>query len=74
MVQGKTKGLQSKESTGRKARHAAANTKKGQRTIAPKKSILIKQAALHKVLGYDLLLRRAFLINFIQFIGFNCQN
>ena len=49
MVQGKTKGLQSKASTGRKARHAAANTKKGQRTIAPKKSILIKQAALHKV-------------------------
>ena len=49
MVQGKTKGLKIKASTGRKAQHAAAITKKGQRTIAPKKSILIKQATLHKV-------------------------
>ena len=47
MVQGKTKGL-CKAST-RKTRHTAANTKKGQRFYAPKKSDLIKQAALRKV-------------------------
>ncbi|KAF8809582.1 hypothetical protein BYT27DRAFT_7094092 [Phlegmacium glaucopus] len=48
MVQGKTKGLQSKASSSRHAAKSAANTKKGKRTVAPKKTILIKQAALQK--------------------------
>jgi len=52
MVQGKTKGLQQK--SGNNSRHAAkaaANMKKGKRTIAPKKEALLKQAALHKSLS-----------------------
>jgi len=49
MVQGKTKGLQSKTPNARHAHKAAANPKKGKRTIAPKKSSLIKQAAMQKV-------------------------
>ncbi|KAF8208831.1 hypothetical protein K438DRAFT_1812965 [Mycena galopus ATCC 62051] len=48
MVQGKTKGLQAKASSSRHAAKAAAGTKKGQRFIAPKKTILVKQAAMHK--------------------------
>ncbi|KAJ7857699.1 hypothetical protein B0H14DRAFT_2352169 [Mycena olivaceomarginata] len=48
MVQGKTKGLQAKASSSRHAQKAAANMKKGQRAIAPKKTILVKQAAMHK--------------------------
>ncbi|KAJ8521775.1 hypothetical protein ONZ45_g1587 [Pleurotus djamor] len=49
MVQGKTKGLQSKASSSRHAAKAAANTKKGKKYIPPKKPTLIKQAAMHKV-------------------------
>ncbi|KIM43378.1 hypothetical protein M413DRAFT_444204 [Hebeloma cylindrosporum] len=48
MVQGKTKGLQAKAGNSRHASKAAANTKKGKRTIAPKKPVLMKQAAMHK--------------------------
>lgn len=50
MVQGTTKGLQSKPSSSnaRRAHKAAANTKKGRRTVAPKKAANIKQAAMHK--------------------------
>jgi len=50
MVQGKTKGLQSKVSSSRHAARAAAAPKKGKRYIAPKKAVLIKQASMHKVL------------------------
>jgi len=49
MVQGKTKGLQAKAGSSRHAAKAAANTKKGKRAVAPKKPILVKQAAMHKV-------------------------
>ena len=50
MAQGKTKGLQAKASNNsRHAAKAAANTKKGKRAIAPKKPILVKQAAMKKV-------------------------
>jgi len=49
MVQGKTKGLQAKAGNSRHATKAAANTKKGKRSIAPKKPVLMKQAAMHKV-------------------------
>jgi hypothetical protein len=49
MVQGKTKGLQSKASPSRHAAKAAAMTKKGRKFIAPKKPILMKQASMHKV-------------------------
>ncbi|KIK07980.1 hypothetical protein K443DRAFT_672866 [Laccaria amethystina LaAM-08-1] len=48
MVQGKTKGLQTKESSARHAKKAAANMKKGRVVIAPKKTVLVKQAALQK--------------------------
>ncbi|KAJ6512176.1 hypothetical protein C8R47DRAFT_1207527 [Mycena vitilis] len=48
MAQGGTKGLQAKASSSRHAAKAAAGTKKGKRFIAPKKTILVKQAALHK--------------------------
>jgi ribosomal protein L4 len=61
MVQGKTKGLQQK--SGNNARHAAkaaANTKKGKRAIAPKKTALVKQAALHKVCTMDCTLNDQF--------------
>ncbi|KAF7982926.1 hypothetical protein HWV62_25212 [Athelia sp. TMB] len=50
MVQGKTKGLQSKASSSRHAQKAAANTKKGQRHIAPKKLALVKQASMKQSL------------------------
>lgn len=46
MVQGKTKGLQSKAPT---SRQKPANLKKGKKYIAPKKTALVKQAAMHKV-------------------------
>ena len=49
MVQGKTKGLQTKESSARHAKKAAANMKKGRVAIAPKKAVLVKQATLQKV-------------------------
>jgi len=49
MVQGKTKGLQAKAGSSRHASKAAANTKKGKRSIAPKKPVLMKQAAMQKV-------------------------
>ncbi|KAF8964205.1 hypothetical protein BDZ97DRAFT_1919156 [Flammula alnicola] len=48
MVQGKTKGLTLKAGTSRHAAKAAANPKKGKREIAPKKPLLMKQAAMHK--------------------------
>ncbi|KAJ3517441.1 hypothetical protein NLJ89_g495 [Agrocybe chaxingu] len=48
MVQGKTKGLTSKAPKARHAAKAAANTKKGKRTVAPKKTVLVKQAAMQK--------------------------
>lgn len=50
MVQGKTKGLTNKASSSRHASKAAANTKKGQRHIAPKKPLLMKQASMKRVL------------------------
>jgi hypothetical protein len=49
MVQGKTKGLQAKAPSARQAHKAAANTKKGKRTVPPKKAVLVKQAQMHKV-------------------------
>lgn len=49
MVQGKTKGLQMKGPNARHAHKAAANTKKGQRAIAPKKAGLVKQAKMQQV-------------------------
>lgn len=51
MVQGKTKGLQSKSPS----RQKAANLKKGKKYIAPKKPALVKQAAMHKVLKVALI-------------------
>ncbi|KAF8908930.1 hypothetical protein CPB84DRAFT_1766382 [Gymnopilus junonius] len=48
MAQGKTKGLQSKIANTRHAARSAANTKKGKRDVAPKKPILMKQAAMKK--------------------------
>ncbi|KAI9463792.1 hypothetical protein F5148DRAFT_1286025 [Russula earlei] len=52
MVQGSTKGLQAKASNNaRHAHKAAANPKKGRRTVAPKKAAAIKQASLHKALS-----------------------
>ncbi|THV05236.1 hypothetical protein K435DRAFT_773959 [Dendrothele bispora CBS 962.96] len=48
MVQGKTKGLQSKVPSQRHAAKVAANTKKGKRYIPPKKASLVKQASMHK--------------------------
>lgn len=47
MVQGKTKGLQSKAP--RRPTKAATNLKKGKKYIAPKKPALVKQASVHKV-------------------------
>ena len=49
ILQGKTKGLQAKSSSSRHAARAAANTKKGQRHIAPKKAALVKQATMKQV-------------------------
>ncbi|KAF8724916.1 hypothetical protein AX14_008479 [Amanita brunnescens Koide BX004] len=48
MVQGKTKGLQSKSPSNRQK---SANLKKGKKYIAPKKPALVKQAAMHKTLS-----------------------
>jgi len=49
MVQGPTKGGQSKpNNNARRAHKAAANTKKGRRMAAPKKAAAIKQASMHK--------------------------
>lgn len=48
-LQGKTKGLQTKSASSRHAAKAAANMKKGQRHIAPKKAVLVKQATVKKV-------------------------
>jgi hypothetical protein len=49
MVQGKTKGLQTKAPSQRHAAKAASNTKKGKRYVPPKKTSLVKQASMHKV-------------------------
>ncbi|KIY67123.1 hypothetical protein CYLTODRAFT_422825 [Cylindrobasidium torrendii FP15055 ss-10] len=53
MAQGKTKGLQTKAPGGnaRHAQRAASGTKKGKRVIPPKKTVLVKQAQLHKNLS-----------------------
>lgn len=52
MVQGTTKGGPSKpNNNARRAHKAAANTKKGRRTVAPKKVAAIKQASMHKALS-----------------------
>ncbi|KAI0826754.1 hypothetical protein BC628DRAFT_1371700 [Trametes gibbosa] len=52
MAQGQIKGLsKQKASGGRHAAKAAANPKKGKRYIAPKKTALVKQAAMHKELS-----------------------
>ncbi|KAL4073239.1 hypothetical protein V8B97DRAFT_2005888 [Scleroderma yunnanense] len=48
MVQGKTKGLQSKASSSRQSK--AAQTKKGKRVQPPKKPALVKEAAARKAL------------------------
>ncbi|KAF7299187.1 hypothetical protein MIND_00867400 [Mycena indigotica] len=50
MAQGKTKGLQAKQTNARHAHKAATATKKGKRFIAPKKTALVKQAAVQKSL------------------------
>ena len=56
MAQGKTKGLQAKSGpSARQVSKAAAATKKGKRYIAPKKTVLVKQAAMHKVFQVPLL-------------------
>ncbi|KAI0032553.1 hypothetical protein K488DRAFT_85725 [Vararia minispora EC-137] len=51
MVQGKTRGLQSKGANTRHTQKAAANVKKGKRVAPPKKAAAIKQAAMHKNLS-----------------------
>lgn len=56
MVQGKTKGLQAKAPNTRHAQKAAATMKKGQKHIPPKKPVLVKQAAMHKVCSTALLI------------------
>lgn len=48
MAQGKTKGLQTKAPSARQAQKAAEKTKKGKRSVPPKKPALIKQAQMHK--------------------------
>jgi Protein of unknown function (DUF2462) len=49
MVQGTTKSGPSKpNNNARRAHKAAANTKKGRRAVAPKKTASIKQASMHK--------------------------
>ncbi|KAH7913409.1 hypothetical protein BJ138DRAFT_1134096 [Hygrophoropsis aurantiaca] len=50
MVQGKTKGLQSKASSSRHAAKAAAAPKKGKRYIPPKKASLVQQASMRQSL------------------------
>jgi len=49
MVQGKTRGLQTKTPSARHSQRAAANTKKGKKYIPPKKPALIKHAQMHRV-------------------------
>ena len=49
MAEGKSKGLQKKADSSRHAHKAAANTKKGKRAVAPKRTAAVKQANLHKV-------------------------
>ncbi|KAN0118560.1 Protein of unknown function (DUF2462) domain containing protein [Russula decolorans] len=52
MVQGTTKSGPSKpNNNARRAHKAAANTKKGRRTVAPKNTAAIKQASMHKALS-----------------------
>ena len=51
MVQGKTKGLQAKAGNARHAAKAASSTKKGKRSIPPKKASLVKQAQMHQSLS-----------------------
>ncbi|KZV73728.1 hypothetical protein PENSPDRAFT_574129 [Peniophora sp. CONT] len=52
MVQGNTKGLQKKNGgNSRHAQKAAANPKKGLRSIAPKKTQAVKHAAMRKELS-----------------------
>ncbi|KAI0755269.1 hypothetical protein C8Q80DRAFT_1216977 [Daedaleopsis nitida] len=54
MVQGYTKGLAKGKNSASGARHAqkaAAAPKKGKRYVAPKKTALVKQAAMHKDLS-----------------------
>ncbi|THH09540.1 hypothetical protein EW145_g1938 [Phellinidium pouzarii] len=51
MAQGKSKGLQMKAESSRHAAKAAANMKKGRRTVPPKRTAAVKQAALHKSLS-----------------------
>jgi len=72
MVQGKTKGLQAKAGNSRHASKAAANTKKGKRSVAPKKPVLIKQAAMHKV-GLSHFSRCGSSVDLAR-IGFDCQD
>jgi hypothetical protein len=52
MVQGKTKGLQSKSPSNRVK---SVSLKKGKKHIAPKKPALVKQAAMHKVINVTLI-------------------
>ena len=50
MVQGTTKGLRANaNNNARRSHKAAANTRKGRRVVAPKKTAAIKQASMHKV-------------------------
>ncbi|EKM51979.1 uncharacterized protein PHACADRAFT_262420 [Phanerochaete carnosa HHB-10118-sp] len=52
MVQGAPKGLQNKKGqSSRQVAKAAAQTKKGKRYVAPKKTAAVKSAALHKELS-----------------------
>ncbi|VDB91899.1 unnamed protein product [Peniophora sp. CBMAI 1063] len=52
MVQGNTKGLQKKSGgNSRHAQKAAANMKKGRRSVAPKKAQAVKHAAMRKELS-----------------------
>ena len=78
MVQGKTKGLTTKTAgSSRHSAKAAANTKKGKREIAPKKPLLMKQAAMHKVCCFALALaptRSDRLCTIWNGIGSNCED
>ncbi|CCM05933.1 uncharacterized protein FIBRA_08172 [Fibroporia radiculosa] len=52
MAQGQVKGLQkTKSSASRHAAKAAAQPKKGRRYVAPKKTVAVKQAAMHRELS-----------------------
>lgn len=75
MVQGKTKGLTTKTAgSSRHSSKAAANTKKGKREIAPKKPLLMKQAAMHKVRCSVLPLPRALSDLLWNGIGSDCED